>query len=188
MVGVVILPLTLAIALAVKLTSRGPAFYGHRRVGQGGQEIQVWKFRSMVTNADAVLAAHLAAHPDAQIEWQQTQKLVNDPRVTPLGAWLRKTSLDELPQLWNVLKGDMSLVGPRPIIHSECRHYGEFMELYDSVPPGLSGLWQVSGRSNTSYAQRVELDVAYVRNWSFWLDLYILARTVPSVLAARGAC
>lgn len=186
-VGLVALPVLIAIAFAIKLTSRGPVIYGHRRIGQGGQEIQVWKFRSMVTNADTVLAEHLASHPEAYREWQATQKLAVDPRVTPLGAWLRKTSLDELPQLLNVLKGDMSLVGPRPIVRSECHHYGKFMDVYDSVPPGLSGLWQVSGRSETSYAQRVELDVAYVRNWSLWLDLCILARTIPSVLAGRGA-
>jgi Undecaprenyl-phosphate galactose phosphotransferase WbaP len=186
-IGLIALPVMLLIAVASKLTSPGPVLFGHRRIGQGGREFRVWKFRSMVINGDAVLKDYLECDPKARDEWERTQKLSNDPRVTQLGRILRKTSLDELPQLWNVLVGDMSLIGPRPIIRSECHHYGKHIELYKSVPPGLSGLWQVSGRSDTSYEERVQLDASYVLNWSVWLDLCILVRTIPSMLSGHGA-
>ena len=187
LLGFLALPLMVVVAIITKLSSKGPVFYGHLRIGQGGRYFRVWKFRSMVSNADAVLKEYLSQDPKARREWEHAQKLRRDPRITPLGRLLRKTSLDELPQLWNVLVGEMSLVGPRPIITAERHHYGDHIESYEAVLPGLSGLWQVSGRSDTTYEERVQFDVSYVRNWSIWLDLCILARTVPSMLAGRGA-
>jgi Undecaprenyl-phosphate galactose phosphotransferase WbaP len=175
------------LALAVKATSRGPVFYGQQRVGRGRRHFMAWKFRSMVADADAQLAAHLAAHPELRAEWERDHKLKDDPRVTWIGRLLRRTSLDELPQLWNVLRGEMSLVGPRPIVDDEVAKYGERFALFCKVRPGLSGLWQVSGRSDTTYAERVALDCYYVRNWSVWLDLVIIARTVRVVLFGKGA-
>jgi len=175
------------IALAVKLSSPGPVFYGQRRLGRGGREFRAWKFRSMVKDADALLAGYLEQHPELRDEWERTRKLRDDPRVTWVGRFLRRTSLDELPQLWNVLCGEMSLVGPRPIVQDEVAKYGEHFALYAKVRPGLSGLWQVSGRSDTTYAERVALDCYYVRNWSVWLDLVVIARTVRVVLLGKGA-
>jgi Undecaprenyl-phosphate galactose phosphotransferase WbaP len=185
--GIVTLPLMLLIVILIKLESRGPAFYRHTRIGRGQRKIDVWKFRSMVVNGDRVLFRYLARHPELALEWERNQKLRHDPRITGIGKFLRKTSLDELPQLWNVLKGEMSLVGPRPIIQEEVARYGDRFSLYTQVYPGLTGLWQVSGRNDTSYDQRVELDIYYVRNWSVWLDVYLLARTAGVVLAGRGA-
>jgi lipopolysaccharide/colanic/teichoic acid biosynthesis glycosyltransferase len=141
----------------------------------------------MVMNGDQVLLQYLAQHPELALEWERNQKLKDDPRVTRIGKFLRRTSLDELPQLWNVLKGEMSLVGPRPIIQEEVARYGDRFSLYTQVYPGLTGLWQVSGRNDTSYDERVRLDTYYVRNWSLWLDIYLLARTAGVVLAGRGA-
>lgn len=175
------------IAMAVKLSSPGPVFYGQRRIGRFGREFTAWKFRSMVKDADAILHDYLAKHPELRIEWERDHKLKDDPRVTWIGRLLRRTSLDELPQLWNVLRGEMSLVGPRPIVQAEVEKYGERFALYQKVRPGLSGLWQVSGRNDTTYAERVALDCYYVRNWSVWLDLVILARTVRVVLLGKGA-
>ncbi len=185
--GLLISPLLLLIAIWIKLDSRGPVFYGHMRIGQEGRRFKAWKFRSMIPDADSVLQDYLERHPEFQAEWEATQKLKNDPRVTRVGRWLRKFSLDELPQLWNVIRGEMSLVGPRPIVQEELAKYGEKGVLYLKVKPGMTGLWQVSGRSETSYQERVEIDAYYVRNWSVWLDLYILARTVWVVLFGRGA-
>lgn len=185
--GLAIVPLLALIALLVRLDSPGPVFYGHTRIGQGGRRFKAWKFRSMVQDADRVLEEYLHKHPELRTEWEETQKLKNDPRVTRVGRWLRKLSLDELPQLWNVIKGEMSLVGPRPVVQSELAKYGEKGALYLKVKPGMTGLWQVSGRSETTYEERVEMDAYYVRNWSVWLDLYILARTVWVVLFGRGA-
>lgn len=179
--------LTAVIALLIRLETKGPVFYGHPRIGQGGRMFRAWKFRSMVPDADRVLEQYLAQHPELREEWEQNQKLKNDPRVTRVGRFLRRTSLDELPQLWNVLKGEMSLVGPRPIVQEEVGRYSQELSLYLKVRPGLSGMWQVSGRNDTSYAQRVALDAYYVRNWSVWLDLYILARTTMAVLSKNGA-
>lgn len=179
--------LLLLIAAAVALTSRGPVFFGQRRLGQGGRPFTAWKFRTMVRDAEARLQAYLAEHPEARAEWELTQKLKHDPRVTRLGALLRRTSLDELPQLWNIVRGEMSLVGPRPIVEAEVPRYGACFPLYCQVRPGLSGLWQVSGRNETSYDERVALDAYYVRNWSVWLDLVIIAKTLLVVLRGRGA-
>jgi Undecaprenyl-phosphate galactose phosphotransferase WbaP len=176
-----------SIALAVKLSSPGPIFYGQRRIGRFGREFTAWKFRSMVKDADAILAGYLQAHPELRAEWERDHKLKDDPRVTWIGRILRRTSLDELPQLWNILRGEMSLVGPRPIVQDEVAKYGERFALYQKVRPGLSGLWQVSGRNDVTYGERVALDCYYVRNWSVWLDLVILARTVRVVLLGKGA-
>jgi len=186
-VGLALLPVIIVIAGLVKLDSRGPIFYGQKRLGQDGVYFKAWKFRSMVQNADAVLAAHLAVDADLRQQWQQDQKLRHDPRITRVGNFLRRTSLDELPQLWNVLRGEMSLVGPRPIVDEEIARYAEKYELYTQVLPGITGLWQVSGRNNVSYPERVNLDAYYVRNWSVWLDIYILLRTIWVVVIGDGA-
>jgi Undecaprenyl-phosphate galactose phosphotransferase WbaP len=185
--GLLISPLLLLLVALIRLDSPGPAFYGHRRLGAGGKHFRCWKFRTMHADADRVLEEFLQANPEAQVEWDQNFKLRHDPRVTRIGRFLRKTSLDELPQLWNVLKGEMSLVGPRPIVDDEVSRYGSVYQTYLRIQPGISGFWQVSGRSDTSYAERVKLDAYYVHNWSVWLDIVILARTVHSVLLSRGA-
>jgi Undecaprenyl-phosphate galactose phosphotransferase WbaP len=180
-------PLIVLIAVLIRLDSRGPAFYRHTRLGLGGREFELWKFRTMRTDADSVLAELLERDTEARAEWETTRKLRSDPRITRLGLFLRRTSLDELPQLWNVLRGEMSLVGPRPIVQAEIPMYGEQYSLYRRVLPGLTGLWQVSGRSSTTYEARVGFDAYYVRNWSFWLDVYLLARTFGAVLQHKGA-
>jgi Undecaprenyl-phosphate galactose phosphotransferase WbaP len=181
------LPFAAIIAAAIRLTSPGPVFYRQVRYGCNGETFVAWKFRSMVYNAGEVLDASLRADPALRQEWERDHKLRNDPRITPVGRLLRHTSLDELPQIWNVLTGQMSVVGPRPIVAGEIPLYGRDFELYKQVRPGITGLWQVSGRNNVSYQERVRLDTYYIRNWSPWLDLYILARTVSAVLLARGA-
>lgn len=184
----VLAPFMLAIAAMIRLDG-GAALYGHRRIGRFGLSFPCLKFRSMVTDSQARLEALLASDPEARAEWEATQKLKNDPRITRIGRFLRATSLDELPQLINVLMGQMSLVGPRPVIQSELdRFYGAAAAHYMSVRPGLTGLWQISGRSDTSYAQRVALDVAYVARPSLWQDVVILLRTPMAVLSRRGAC
>jgi lipopolysaccharide/colanic/teichoic acid biosynthesis glycosyltransferase len=185
---VLILPVMLGIAVALRL-SGGPAMFGQMRVGQGGTPFRCLKFRSMVPDAEARLAEHLRDNPAAAAEWAERRKLRNDPRVTRFGAFLRATSLDELPQLLNVLRGEMSLVGPRPVVAAELEaHYGPAgTAAYIACRPGVTGLWQVSGRSDTSYAKRVALDMRYVRHWSLALDLRILLATVPAVLRRRGA-
>ncbi len=182
-----LLPLFLLLALLTKLSSVGPAFYGQARIGQGGRTFTAWKFRTMRQNADAMLAQVLESNPVLRAEWERDHKLRNDPRVTWIGGLLRKTSLDELPQLWNVLVGEMSLVGPRPITTAEIPKYGDQWGVYLRVLPGVTGLWQVSGRNQTTYDERVALDTFYVHNWSPWLDLVILARTVQTVIRAEGA-
>ncbi len=185
--GIVVLPLVAIVAALIKLTSPGPVFYGQRRFGRGGGPFIAWKFRSMVADANQVLEQHLNSDPSLRDEWNLTQKLKRDPRITPFGRFLRHTSLDELPQLWNILIGEMSLVGPRPIIASEIARYGDDFALYKKVTPGLTGMWQVSGRNLLTYEQRIGFDLYYVRNWSIWLDLHILARTVKTVLRGDGA-
>ncbi|TWU07551.1 undecaprenyl-phosphate galactose phosphotransferase WbaP [Stieleria varia] len=183
-----LLPVLLVIVAWVKLKSPGPVFYGHQRIGKRGASFKAWKFRTMVQNADEVLEEYLENDPEARQQWIEDQKLKDDPRIiSGIGHFLRKTSLDELPQLWNVLKGEMSLVGPRPIVKSEVDRYREMYPLYLRVPPGITGLWQVSGRNDTSYEQRVRLDSYYVCNWSIWLDLYIVLRTVRTILMREGA-
>jgi len=165
----------------------GPALYAHGRIGLLGRRFRCLKFRTMVSDADRVLEGHLAASSEAAEEWARDRKLRKDPRLTPLGRFLRKNSIDELPQLINVLKGDMSLVGPRPIVKSEQAFYGDDLDYYLQVRPGITGLWQVSGRSNVCYARRVALDGWYVRNWSLWHDIAILCGTLPAVLRREGA-
>ncbi len=180
-------PFFLAVSLLVRADG-GSAFYAHPRVGRGGGLFGCLKFRSMVTDSKERLEALLASDPAARAEWDATQKLKNDPRVTRVGAFLRATSLDELPQLINVLKGEMSIVGPRPVTQSELdRYYGAAAAHYLMVRPGITGLWQVSGRSETTYDQRVALDVAYVSQASLLADLRILLKTPAAVLSRRGA-
>lgn len=180
--------LATGLALAILYDSPGPIFFRHKRIGLGGKDIVIWKFRTMVADAQKVLDECLACDPELRVEWEENHKLCSDPRITRIGHWLRRTSLDELPQLWNVVKGDLSLVGPRPIVWEEVDKYRNGFELYKKVKPGLSGLWQISGRSTTTYDERVRLDAYYVRNWSIWLDLYILLKTPSEVLRGRGAC
>lgn len=183
-----LLPLMAIIALLVKITSRGPVLYGHMRIGHGGKKFRCWKFRTMYADADSRLERILSSNPAAASEWNSNFKLKDDPRVTPFGKFLRKTSLDEIPQFFNVFAGTMALVGPRPIVAGEVPYYGEAFRVFTSVKPGITGLWQVSGRSDTGYVRRVALDMEYVMNWSPWLDVWILMRTVVTVIALRGAC
>lgn len=180
-------PILLTVALLIWLNDGGSVLYGHKRVGRQGRPFRCWKFRSMVKDGDAVLAAHLAANPEAEREWRETQKLVNDPRVTRIGAFIRKTSIDELPQLWNVLIGEMSVIGPRPITRTELDRYAKDRRYYLLVRPGITGLWQVSGRSTTTYERRIELDRKYLMNWSYAQDAAILFKTVPALLKSEGA-
>jgi Undecaprenyl-phosphate galactose phosphotransferase WbaP len=177
----------LILAISIKLDSPGPVFYRQPRIGRFGRKFYVYKFRTMVQNADQVLQEYLDSSPELRAEWLATHKLKQDPRVTRLGAALRKLSLDELPQLWNIILGDMSLVGPRPIVNAEVEKYGKCFDLYIQVRPGLTGLWQVSGRNNTTYERRVELDEYYIRNRSLKLDLQILWKTVFVVVRKDGA-
>ncbi|HOX31123.1 MAG TPA: undecaprenyl-phosphate galactose phosphotransferase WbaP [Spirochaetales bacterium] len=185
--GILALPFLLLIALAIKLDSPGPVLYGHTRLGKDGRPFKAWKFRSMVLGADARLKAHLESDPAARREWEESFKLKSDPRVTRVGRFLRRTSLDELPQLINVLAGEMSLVGPRPIVEAEREKYGDAYERFARMTPGMTGLWQVSGRSDTGYEERVALDSFYSQSWSVWLDLYILYKTIGVVFRGRGA-
>lgn len=185
--GLLLAPLIGAAWLLVRLTSPGPGFYGHPRIGRGGAPFIAWKFRTMAADSDEILRAHLEAHPELRGEWERGRKLRDDPRTTWAGRLLRRTSFDELPQLWNVIRGEMSLVGPRPIVAEEVEKYGTRYGLYRKVRPGMTGMWQVSGRNNTTYEERVRLDEYYVRNWSVWLDVYILSRTIKVVLSGEGA-
>ena len=180
-------PLMCLIALAVYVQDGGPIFFAHRRIGQNGRTFYCFKFRSMAVDAEERLAALLEEDPQAREEWERDHKLRRDPRITRVGAFLRKTSLDELPQLINVLRGDMCLVGPRPIVEAEVAKYGRRFSDYCAVKPGITGLWQVSGRNDTSYRTRVALDCVYARNRTLLLDAYILACTLPAVLARRGS-
>jgi len=182
------MPLFVVAFAWIKIASPGPVFFGHKRIGREERVFKAWKFRTMVANAEQVLEDCLTKDPEMRRQWFEDQKLKDDPRIIPgIGNLLRKSSLDELPQLWNVLKGEMSLVGPRPIVVSEIERYQQMISLYYRVRPGLTGLWQVSGRNNTSYLQRVRLDSYYVCNWSLWLDVYIILRTIRTVLRREGA-
>lgn len=180
-------PLMAALYVLVRTTSPGPVFYSQSRLGLDKVSFHAWKFRTMVQNADEVLEDYLNSDAALREEWDRDHKLKNDPRVTWIGGLLRKSSLDELPQIWNVLRGDMSLVGPRPIVEAEVIKYGETFDLYRKVMPGVTGLWQVSGRNNTTYEERVALDGRYARDWSLWFDICILVRTVKTVLLREGA-
>lgn len=180
-------PFLILVAVVLLVTEGRPILFGHTRVGRGGQPFRCLKFRTMVPDAEARLQRLLDSDPAARQEWAETHKLSQDPRVSCVGHFLRRTSLDELPQLFNVLRGEMSLVGPRPIVEDESIYYGQHFADYLSVRPGLTGAWQVSGRSTTTYAQRVAIDVAYVRGRSFVGDLCVLFRTVRVVLLREGA-
>lgn len=179
-------PLMLVVAVMTKRDG-GPVFFGHKRIGKNGSYFYCLKFRSMIVNSQEVLQQHLAANPEARAEWEADQKLKNDPRITPVGRFLRSTSLDGLPQLINVLRGEMSLVGPRPIVTDEVCKYEYDIAHYYRVRPGITGLWQVSGRNDVSYDQRVKMDSWYVRNWSLWHDIAILCKTLPALLKRSGA-
>lgn len=180
-------PLLGVLAVLVKLSSPGEVVFAHQRVGEKGKFFPCYKFRTMVTNGDEVLRKYFIQHPEAKVEWERDFKLKDDPRITKIGEWLRKTSLDELPQLFNVLRGEMSLVGPRPIVQAEVARYAEYISDYYVVKPGITGWWQVCGRSDVGYPERVQMDSWYVRNWSVWLDLVILAKTFNVVLGKKGA-
>ncbi|MEM9178105.1 MAG: sugar transferase [Pseudomonadota bacterium] len=184
---VFLLPILIPIAIAIRISDGGPALFKQTRIGRDGNNFRCYKFRSMVIDADVRLKKLLDTDPRARREWQATQKLENDPRITAFGRFLRKSSLDELPQLINILRGDMSIVGPRPIVQNEIEKYGDYFTYYCQVRPGLTGLWQVSGRSDTSYGERVALDVRYVSDWSYSSDIKIMMMTVPAVLLSDGA-
>lgn len=188
-IAVLLAPMALLIVGGVALVvSRdgGSAFFGHKRIGKDGKVFKCWKIRSMVVDAEQRLAEHLENNPDAAKEWALDHKLTNDPRITALGNFLRKSSLDELPQLWNVVRGDMSLVGPRPIVRVELHKYGTHCSDYMSVKPGVTGLWQVSGRNDISYDERVQLDVDYVKKASFGLDVKLILKTAMAVVSRTG--
>ena len=187
-IGLMAIPFCLIMAILIKLDSPGPVFFKHPRLGKKGKEITVLKFRTMTPDAERRLMRCLEEDPSLYNEWNHNHKLKRDPRVTRVGRFLRVTSLDELPQLWNVLKGEMSFIGPRPIVKQELRFYGSAWHEMSSVLPGISGLWQVSGRSDTDYGKRVELDTYYIQNWSIWLDAFILVKTLWIVLTQKGAC
>lgn len=186
LIGLIVLsPLFLAVGIAVKITSPGPVIFKHKRIGYKGEEIEIYKFRSMVTDADN-LEKYFT--PEQMRHYKDNFKLNGDPRITKIGRFLRKTSLDELPQLLNIIKGQMSIVGPRPVVRDEIKKYGIYADTYFSVKPGLTGLWQVCGRSATTYEQRVLLDVKYVRSLCLVNDLKIIFKTFGAVLSKRGAC
>jgi len=184
--GVVFMPLIVVIVFMLRRNG-GPVIYMHRRVGRGGRMFPCLKFRTMVPDADDALRELLEHNAELQAEWVRDHKLRHDPRVTQLGRFLRRTSLDELPQLVNVLRGEMSLVGPRPVVREELLRYGKNVETYLAARPGITGLWQVTGRNDTDYRRRVVLDTYYVRNQNLFLDLYILAKTTGVVLGGNGA-
>lgn len=183
---VTVLPVFIVLCVAIWFHDGGAPIFAHRRIGRGGNPFPCLKLRTMVVDAEQRLQELLRSDPSAAFEWHVHQKLRNDPRITPLGAFLRKTSLDELPQLINVLAGQMSLVGPRPIVMAEAERYGRYFKFYCAVRPGITGLWQVSGRNDVSYRRRVAIDTVYARSRSVSMDLAILFRTVPAVLSARG--
>jgi undecaprenyl-phosphate galactose phosphotransferase len=183
----VFLPLFAFVTILLKLSDPGPVIFRHVRVGQGGRRFACLKFRSMVADSDKVLKVLLESDPAARMEWERTQKLTNDPRITAVGKFLRQSSLDELPQLINVIWGEMSLVGPRPIVPSELTRYGDKLGLYLLARPGITGIWQVSGRNDCGYDRRIEMDANYVRSWRFSADFAILLRTLGAVLARKGS-
>jgi len=185
--GLMISPILLVIAIMVGIDNRGRIIFAHKRVGAAGKKFPCYKFQTMVPDAETKLKKYLAENPEARREWEESFKLTNDPRVTKLGGWLRKTSLDELPQLWNVIRGEMSLVGPRPIVQAEVSRYGKNIREYYMVLPGITGMWQVSGRNDTTYPERVAMDTWYVRNWSVWIDIMYLFKTVKAVFTGKGA-
>jgi exopolysaccharide production protein ExoY len=191
LISIALLPLFLllaaVVAILVKVSSPGPVFYKHLRIGAGGKPFRVWKFRTMIPGSEHLLRHHLSEDADARQEWNSFRKLKDDPRVTRIGAFLRRTNLDELPQIFNVLAGEMSLVGPRPVMEEELERYGAGSALYKAVLPGMTGLWQVSGRGCLPYERRVALDVEYGSTWSLTRDLMVLTKTLNAVWTCRGA-
>lgn len=185
--SIIISPILLALVLLVAVNNKGHVIFVHQRVGKHGKLFPCYKFQTMIPNAQEALETYLKENPAARKEWETNFKLEHDPRVTKFGAFLRKTSLDELPQLWNVIRGDMSLVGPRPIVTAEIKRYGDHFREYSMVLPGITGMWQASGRSDTTYEERVTMDTWYVRNWSIWIDLMYLFKTVKAVFFGKGA-
>lgn len=184
----ILAPLFILIGLWVKLSSKGPVIYGHERVGRGGTTFKCYKFRTMYVDAEAKLAELLKSDPALKKEWNTYYKLKNDPRVTRIGRLLRKTSLDELPQFWNVLKGDLSVVGPRPVTKEELiNEYGPYRSRLLSIRPGVTGPWQVSGRNNLTYADRIKLDMRYINHSSLVWDIKLIFRTIPAMILTRGA-
>lgn len=187
-VMILLSPLFLSIALVIRFSSRGNVFYAQERVGRGGKSFFCYKFRTMYLDADTRLERLLSDSSTMKKEWKQKRKLANDPRITPIGKFLRKTSLDELPQFWNVLKGDLSVVGPRPVVQEEIKlYYGRKAATIFSIRPGITGLWQVSGRSDTSYRRRIQLDEKYVKERSMPLDIRLIFKTVPAIFLRKGA-
>lgn len=182
-----VIPVMIVTAILTKATSKGPVFYGHKRVGKNGKTVKCWKFRSMYINSQEMLEEILKTDPVRAAEWEKDRKFVDDPRVTKFGKFLRKSSLDELPQLFNILLGQMSFVGPRPVTKDEIEKYGDSADYVLSVTPGLSGMWQISGRSDTGYEERITLDSYYIQNWSVWLDIWIIIKTVWVVINGKGA-
>ena len=190
LVGTILLiPITICIYIAKKILKEddGPIFYDQLRIGKGGKHFKLYKYRSMVIGADKILEEYLAENEEARIEFEQNQKLKNDPRITKLGSFIRKTSLDEFPQFINILKGDMSLVGPRPIVDREVELFGDKMKTVHSVRPGLTGYWAANGRSDTTYEQRVKMEAYYAENFSLLLDIKIIFKTIKSVIKKEGA-
>jgi Undecaprenyl-phosphate galactose phosphotransferase WbaP len=183
----IVCPVVAVAALLIKLESKGPVFYRDVRVGYRGRPFVAWKLRSMVVNGQEVLDHYLGQHPEEMVAWQMTQKLKRDPRVTRVGRIIRRASIDELPQFWNVLVGQMSVVGPRPFLPHQTEMYGQSFELYKRVRPGITGLWQISGRNHLPFEERARLDAYGIKNWSVWLDVYILFRTIGAVFTAKGA-
>lgn len=180
-------PILALIAIAIKLCDGGPVLFTHQRIGFAGQPFGCLKFRTMCVDAEVRLAEHLIANPLAAAEWKATQKLKADPRLTAIGGALRRSSIDELPQLINVLRGEMSLVGPRPVVDDEIARYGRDVLYYLSSRPGLTGAWQTSGRNDVSYAERVQMDADYYRTWSLGRDVVIMLRTIPALFSQRGS-
>nr|WP_302119181.1 sugar transferase [uncultured Ruminococcus sp.] len=181
---IILSPVFLIMAILVKTTSEGPAFFAHKRVGKNGKEIKIYKFRSMVTNAEELIKQFT---PEQKAEYEKNFKLENDPRITKVGKFMRKTSLDELPQLLNILKGDISIVGPRPVTEVETEIYGNYRDMLLSVKPGLTGFWAANGRSDTTYTRRRAMEIYYVKNRSLWLDIKIIFKTFASVFKGEGA-
>ena len=184
-IGVILLsPVFLIIAIMIKATSRGPVFFAHIRVGKNGKKFKMYKFRTMYENAREMIKNFT---PEQKKEWEENFKLQDDPRITKIGKFLRKTSLDELPQIFNILRGDLSIVGPRPVVVKELRKYGKDKDKFLSVTPGLTGYWQVNGRSETTYDERIQLELYYVDHMSFWLDVKIFFKTFSTVFKKEGA-
>ncbi len=186
LVFIICIPIFLIVGIFIKIDSRGPVFYKHKRIGKNGKTIYLYKFRSMYNDADVRLK-ELLKDPKIKKEWEENYKLHNDPRITRVGKILRRTSIDELPQLLNILKGDMSLIGPRPLVDGEIEKYGKNKSKFLSVTPGLTGFWACSGRSNITYKERMELELYYVDHMSLFLDIKIIFKTIIAVLKGHGA-